>query len=85
MAPIGYYVITSGRPAVDRKIRKALTENLAVSVSTASKALGTGEYATYTGIKSGDIPSIKVGRRIMVPTAALMKMLGLDSEGPKAA
>jgi hypothetical protein len=85
MAPIGYYVLTTLEANVDRKIRKALTENLAVSVSTASKALGTGEYATYTGIKSGDIPSIKVGRRIMVPTAPLMKMLGLDSEDPKAA
>jgi hypothetical protein len=70
---------------MDRKIRKVLTENLAVSVSTASKALGTGEYATYTAIKSGDIPSIKVGRRIMVPTAPLMRMLGIDSGGPKAA
>jgi hypothetical protein len=68
---------------VDRKIRRVLTENLAVSVSVASKALGTGEYATYSGIKSGDIPSIKVGRRIMVPTAPLLKLLGL--EGSEAA
>ena len=78
MAPNGYYIVTNRRPTVDRKIRKALTENLAVSVSTASKALGTGEYATYTGIKAGDIPSIKVGRRIMVPTAPLRKMLGIE-------
>jgi hypothetical protein len=68
---------------VDRKIRRALSDNLAVSVSIASRALNTGEYAVYTAIKSGDIPSIKVGRRLMVPTAPLLKMLGI--EGPKAA
>ena len=71
---------------MDRKIRKALTENLAVPVRTVSLALGTGEYAVYRGIKSGDIPSFKVGRKILVPTASLRKMLRIDDEGgPKAA
>jgi hypothetical protein len=66
---------------VDRKIRKALTDNLAVPVRIASAALGTGEYATYSGIKDGNIPSIKVGRKLMVPTAPLRKMLGIDGDG----
>ena len=69
---------------VDRKLRKALTDNLAVSVSVASRVLGVGEYAAYTGIKAGNIPSIRVGRRIMVPTAPLRRMLGIEPQ-PRAA
>ena len=67
------------------EIREALIESLAVPVSIASLALGAGEYATYQGIKAGEIPSIKVGRKILVPTAALRRMLGIDGADPKAA
>jgi hypothetical protein len=70
---------------VDPETRRALTESLAVPVSIASLALGAGEYATYKGIKDGGIPSIKVGRKILVPTMALRQMLGIDGDGPKAA
>jgi hypothetical protein len=70
---------------MDRKIRKAIKEELAVSISTASLALGTGDWAVRRGIEAGDIPSIRVGKRIMVPTAPLRRLLGIESEGPKAA
>ena len=70
---------------VDRKVRKSITENLAVSVKTTSEALGTGTYAVYAGIRDGSIPHIKVGRKILIPTAPLRRMLGLDGEPPKAA
>jgi hypothetical protein len=73
------------RPSMDRKIRRALTQELAVPISTTSLALGTGQYAVRQGIKAGDIPSIRVGRKIMVPTAPLRKLLGIDGDGSKAA
>jgi hypothetical protein len=56
-----------------------------VPVKITSLALGTGEYAVYAGIKAGEIPHIKVGRKIMVPTAPLRRLLGIDGDGPKAA
>jgi excisionase family DNA binding protein len=65
---------------VDRKTRKALLEELAVSVKTTSEALGTGQYAVYSGIKDGSIPHIKVGRKILIPTAPLRRMLGLEDQ-----
>lgn len=34
----------------------------------------------YEQVRNGTIPSIKLGRRIVVPTAALRRMLGLDSD-----
>jgi hypothetical protein len=68
---------------VDRKIRKAIKEELAVSVSTASLALGTGEYAVRRGIEAGNIPSLRVGKKIMVPTAPLRRLLGIEGDPPK--
>lgn len=63
---------------MDRKTRKAIMENLAVSVDVTAKALDIGKFSAYVGIKNGEIPSIRVGRKIKVPTAALRKMLGIE-------
>jgi excisionase family DNA binding protein len=63
---------------MDRKTRKAITESLAVSVEDAAKALGVGKYSAYVAIKDGEIPSIKVGRKIKVPTAPLRRLLGIE-------
>lgn len=39
--------------------------------------LGIGRATAYAGVRSGEIPSIRVGGRIVVPTAALRRLLGL--------
>lgn len=41
-------------------------------------AFGLGRAASYEAVRRGDIPSVKVGRRVVVPTAALRRMLHLD-------
>ncbi len=46
--------------------------------------LGLSKASVYEAVKTGDIPSIKIGRRLLVPTAALRRMLALDG-GPDAA
>ena len=43
-------------------------------------ALGISRNSTYVAIKTGEIPSIRLGSRILVPTAALRRMLALDPE-----
>lgn len=60
-------------------------ESPTVSVEVAGKALGLGRQATYDACHRGDIPTIRFGRRIVVPTAALRRMLGLDPTGADAA
>ncbi len=40
--------------------------------------LNMGRSAVYAAAASGDIPTIRIGRRILVPTAALRRMLQLD-------
>ncbi len=42
--------------------------------------LGLGRAATYDAARRGDIPTIRFGRRIIVPTAALRRMLGLEAD-----
>jgi hypothetical protein len=41
-------------------------------------AFGLGRAASYQAVHRGDLPSIRCGRRIVVPTAALRRLLGLD-------
>jgi excisionase family DNA binding protein len=40
-----------------------------VSVEQAGQILGISRIAAYRGIESGDIPHIKIGKRIRVPLA----------------
>ena len=53
-------------------------------VEQVAKAFHISRAAAYNGVQTGEIPSIRIGRRIVVPTAAVRRMLLLDS-GPDAA
>jgi Helix-turn-helix domain len=55
-----------------------------MQVASVAKAFHISRAAAYEGVKTGEIPSIKIGRRIVVPTAAVRRMLLLDG-GPNAA
>jgi excisionase family DNA binding protein len=45
---------------------------------TAARAMGISRSAAYEAVRRGDLPTIRVGRRILVPTAALRRLLELD-------
>ncbi len=53
-----------------------------VRVEVACRALGISTWSAYQAVRRGDfpVPTIKVGRRIVVPTAPLRKALGLGDE-----
>ena len=40
---------------------------------------GMGRTARYEAVKRGDLPSVRVGRRLYIPTAALLARLGLTA------
>ena len=42
-------------------------EKATVTVVEAAKRLGIGRNSAYEGVASGAIPSVKIGRRIVVP------------------
>ncbi len=50
-------------------------ERLTLTVAEVAKILGIGRANCYQCIKQGSIPSLRFGHRIVIPKAALMKML----------
>lgn len=50
-------------------------ERLSYTVDETSKVLGLGRVATYKAISEGVIPHIKIGKRILIPRAALDRWL----------
>ena len=52
-------------------------------VEEAARLLGIGRNQCYEAVKRGDIPSIRLGKRIRVPRAALDRLLD-NGNGDKA-
>lgn len=50
-------------------------EKIVYTVDEAGKLLRISRRSAYKGVKSGDIPTIRVGNRILVPVAALNRIL----------
>ena len=53
-------------------------ERPVLTVEEAGGFLDLGRSAAYDAARRGDIPTIAIGRRLLVPTAALRRMLHLD-------
>jgi hypothetical protein len=51
-----------------------------VAVEHAGQILGMGRAAAYAAVQRGEIPVLRFGRRIVVPTAKLLAMLGLGGD-----
>jgi excisionase family DNA binding protein len=45
------------------------------TIEEVAQILGTGRNSTYQAAKRGDLPVIRIGRRLLVPRAALDKLL----------
>ena len=50
-------------------------EKLVLTVKQAAEILGISRPTAYEAIQTGEIPHIRIGRRILVPRLALEKML----------
>ena len=48
-----------------------------ISVEQAGNILDLSRNSAYRAVRSGELPSIKIGRIVRVPTAKLCEMLGL--------
>jgi excisionase family DNA binding protein len=62
-----------------------------ITVEEAADVLGIGRASAYLAANTGDLPVIRIGRRLLVPVAALRRMLGemdpsneLDPAGNRA-
>jgi excisionase family DNA binding protein len=50
-------------------------ERSTYDVPEAARILGIGRSAAYEAVRRGEIPSIRLGKRLVVPRAALERML----------
>lgn len=55
-----------------------------LSVSEASEVLGISRRSAYRAATRGDLPAIRIGRRLLVPTSRLLELLGVSAD-PEAA
>jgi excisionase family DNA binding protein len=46
-----------------------------MSVSQAARILGISRTTAYECVRSGDLPAVKLGRRIVIPTQAIDDLL----------
>jgi excisionase family DNA binding protein len=51
-----------------------------ISVEHAAKLLGVSRSAAYRAVAAGQLPNLRLGRRIYIPTARLLAMLGVSAE-----
>ncbi len=55
------------------------TERATLTVPEVARILGLSRNAGYEAAARGDLPTIRLGRRLLVPTAALRRLLGIDA------
>lgn len=56
-----------------------------LTVEEAAKLLRIGRGPAYEAVRRGEIPSVKLGRTIRVPRAALLSMLEANGDGDEDA
>ncbi len=54
---------------------KGQNERLTYKIEEAGRLLGVGRNQAYEAAKRGDFPTIRIGKRLLVPKAALDRML----------
>ena len=55
-------------------------QSLTMTVEQAAEVLGIGRATAYELVRKGDVASVRLGRRIVVPVAHLAERLGVGRE-----
>jgi excisionase family DNA binding protein len=54
---------------------------LTATVDETARLLGVSRMTAYAAVRAGAIPSIRIGRRVLVPRVALDRLLSGAAEG----
>ena len=63
-----------------------MPERKTLTVEEAAEQIGISRNAAYDAVRNGEIPHLRVGRRIVIPKTAFERWLGAaadDTEGPE--
>ena len=53
-----------------------MNERATLTVAEAARVLGIGRNLTYELVRRGELPSLKLGSRVVIPRVALERLLG---------
>lgn len=69
----------SGRESVSTAAMLAnLRGRATVSVDEAARILNVGRSTAYAAARDGSLPTLRLSHRLLVPTAKLLAMLGVE-------
>lgn len=54
-----------------------------ITVERAGELLGVSRRTAYRAAAAGELPTLRLGRRLLVPTAQLRTLLGLPPSGDR--
>lgn len=57
-----------------------LRSRTVISVESAGHVLGISRSTAYQAARTGELPTLRLGRKLVVPTARLLRMLGADTD-----
>ncbi len=60
-------------------------ERPTLTVEEAARIVGVSRSSAYEAARTGELPVIRVGRRVLIPTARLLAMLGVTADPTPAA
>jgi excisionase family DNA binding protein len=91
-APFAAYLLSTGTVYGDASLATfreiggdTMTEpRQTLTVEETANLLGISRGLAFQAVRRGDIPSIRIGRRILVPFARLQALLDGDGENPAA-
>ena len=55
-------------------------DSVTLSIDEAAAMLGINRATAYKGARNGQLPAIRVGKKYLIPVAAIHKMLGIGDE-----
>ena len=73
-----------GSNTIGVNMNKPNGQRKTLTVDEAARALGISRNSAYVAVRAGEIPSIKLGRRLVIPRVAFERFLE-SAGGPKAA
>lgn len=69
---------TAARDEKPKLTIEDLRGRLSINVQDAADLLGIGRATAYDAVRRGEIPALRVGRRLLVPTGTLLRLLGRE-------
>jgi excisionase family DNA binding protein len=59
--------------------RRAAQRRMTLTVEETAQRLGIGRNQAYEAIRRGEIPVVRIGKRLLIPEAALERMLNTEA------